>query len=108
YYLFTLTGGNKARLALHLPLESALRVRQWKELGSTVFPYDTTRYYQMRVENDGPRIRAYIDGKLVLEAQDNEIQAGKAGVIASTPARFQDFVATAPDSVKTGIMKRIA
>src|SRR5690242_7997630 len=26
YYLFVLTGGNKARLALHLPLESALRV----------------------------------------------------------------------------------
>ena len=54
-----------------------------------MFPYDTTRYYQMRVENDGPRIRAYIDGKLVLEAQDNEIQAGKAGVIASHPHDFR-------------------
>src|ERR1041384_657559 len=28
YYQFVLTGGDKARLALHLPLESALRVRQ--------------------------------------------------------------------------------
>jgi hypothetical protein len=66
YYLFALTGGDKVRLALHLPLESALRVRQWKELGSAPFPHDTRRYYQLRVENEGPRIRAYVDGKLLL------------------------------------------
>ena len=108
YYLFALTGGDTVRLALHLPLETALRVRQWKELGSARFPYVTTRYYQLRVENDGPRMRAYIDGKLVLEAEDNEIPQGKAGVIAGVPARFQDFAVTAPDSVKAQIVKRIA
>ena len=49
------------------------------------------------MENEGPRIRAYIDGKLVLEASDPEIVKGKAGVISATPARFQDFSVTAAD-----------
>ncbi len=43
YYLFALAGGNKARLALHLPLEPKLRVHGWKELAATDFPYDTKR-----------------------------------------------------------------
>jgi hypothetical protein len=108
YYLFALTGGDTARLALHLPLESALRVRQWKELGSARFAYDTRRYYQLRVENDGARMRAYVDGKLVLESADNEIPKGKAGLIAGVPARFRDFAVTAPDSVKAQISGRVA
>jgi hypothetical protein len=108
YYLFALSGGDTARLALHLPLETALRVRHWKGLASARFPYDTRRYYQLRVENDGPRIRAYIDGRLVLEAEDGEIPNGKAGLIASAPARFQDFAVTASDAVKVDILQRIA
>ena len=108
YYLFALTGGSTARLALHLPLESGLRVPQWKELGSARFPYDTLRYYRLRVENDGARIRALVDGKLVLEATDNEILRGKAGLIAGVPARFQDFSATASDAVKAQIEQRVA
>src|SRR6202007_2277191 len=53
YYMFALTGGNKARLAVHLPLEPALRVHGWRELASSTFAYDTTRYYALKVENDG-------------------------------------------------------
>ena len=98
----------KARLALHLPLEKALRVRQWRELGSADFSYDTTRYYQLRVENEGARIRAYVDGKLIIEASDAEIHKGKSGVIAGIPARFQDFRVTASDAAKAAIEKRIA
>jgi hypothetical protein len=30
YYLFALTGGKRARLALHLPLEKGFRVRDWR------------------------------------------------------------------------------
>ena len=108
YYLFVLTGGNKARLALQLPLESALRVRQYRELGEAAFLYDTLRYYTLRVENDGPRIRAFVDGKEVLRAEDGEIVKGKAGVIAGIPARFMNFAATAADPVKSDIQKRIA
>jgi rhamnogalacturonan endolyase len=108
YYQFVLTGGDKARLALHLPLESALRVRQYKELGETAFAYDTLRYHVLRVENDGPRIRALVDGAEVLRSEDGEILHGKAGVIAGVPARFMDFAVTASDSVKADIEKRAA
>lgn len=106
YYLFALSGGSKARLALHLPIEPKLRVHGWKELASADFPYDAKRYYVLKVETDGPRIRAYIDGKLILEANDSELLKGKAGVISSGPARFEDFSRlsagrqSAPDSRK--------
>ena len=58
YYLFALQNGKQARLAMHKPLETALRVRDWRELGAAPFAYDTTRYYALKVENQGPRIRA--------------------------------------------------
>ncbi len=73
YYLFVLEDGKRARLALHLPLEKALRVREWKELGSAPFTYDAQHYYALKVENIGPRIRAYVDGKLLLEASDSDM-----------------------------------
>ena len=108
YYLFTLTGGNRARLALRLPLEQAFRVASWRELGTAEFPYDTSRYYRLRVENEGSRIRASIDGKLILTADDGELLRGKAGVTANVPARFQDFAVTASDEAKSAIQARIA
>ena len=54
YYLFALTGGKTARLAVRLPLEKTFRVAEWRELGSVAFPYDTTHYYRLTVENAGP------------------------------------------------------
>ena len=107
YYLFSLSGGNRVRLAVRLPLDKTLRVAEWRELASGDFRYDTTRYYALKVENDGPRIRAYIDGRLVLEASDGEIQKGKVGITAMVPARFQDFVVTASDGSKSAIEARI-
>ena len=80
YYLFSLADGAKARLAVLQPIERALRQPVWRELAAVPFLYDNTRYYTLKVENQGPRIRAYIDGKLVLEASDQEILKGKAGV----------------------------
>ena len=107
YYLFALQGGNRARLALRLPLEKEFRVAAWRELGEAVFPYDVTRYYTLRVESDGPGMRAFIDGRLILEASDGEILKGKAGLAANIPARFTDFVVSAPDPVVQGIRARI-
>jgi hypothetical protein len=107
YYMFAITGGNKARLALHLPIEPALRVHGWRELGETAFPYDTSRYYALKVENEGPKIRAYIDGKLVLEASDPEIVRGKTGIISASPARFQDFRVSIADAKMPEITARI-
>jgi hypothetical protein len=50
YYLFALTGGNKARLALRLTQEKKMATAEWKELGSANFQYDATRYYTLKVE----------------------------------------------------------
>jgi hypothetical protein len=108
YYLFALTGGNRARMALRLPLETTFRKADWRELGSAEFPYGTTRYYRLRVENEASRIRAFIDDKLILSADDGELVRGKAGVTANVPARFQDFRVTATDPVKSAIDSRIA
>jgi hypothetical protein len=108
YYLFSLTGGNRARLALRLPLETTFRVADWRELGAGEFPYDATRYYRLRVENDGVRIRASIDGKLLITAEDGEVVRGKAGLTANVPARFQDFRVTAANEVKSRIESHIA
>jgi hypothetical protein len=107
YYLFVLTGGNRARLAVRLPLESRFRVAAWRELGSTEFSYGTERYYRLRVENEGSRIRAFVDDKLILSADDGELLHGKAGVSANVPARFQDFRVTASDLIKARIDARI-
>lgn len=107
YYLFALTGGNKAHLTLRLPIEKLLRVPEWRELASADFRYDTLHYYNLRVENDGPQIHAYIDGKLILEASGNQILKGKAGLSAGAPARFRDFRVTASDGSKAAIDQRI-
>jgi hypothetical protein len=108
YYLFALTGGKQARLAVRLPLERKLRVADWHELGTVDFAYDTTRYYRLRVENQGPKIRAFIDGKPILAADDDTLLRGKAGVTANIPARFQDFQVTTSDAAKRQIDQRIA
>jgi rhamnogalacturonan endolyase len=108
YYLFALTGGNKVRLALRLPLEKTFRVAEWRELGSAGFAYNTEHYYRLKVENDGPRIRAFVDGKLLLEASDGEIVKGKVGVTANIPARFQDFRVSADDREEQAAQQRIA
>ncbi|MEK7752765.1 MAG: hypothetical protein AAB654_12665 [Acidobacteriota bacterium] len=108
YYLFALTGGNKAVLRLRLPVETKLRVGDWKELGAADFPYDMQRYYTLKVDNDGPAIKAYIDGKLVLQASDGEILKGKIGVTATIPARFTDVRVTATGEKERQIGARIA
>jgi hypothetical protein len=99
YYVFSISGGRKARLALRLPVEQKLRVVDWKELGSADVSYDVTQYHELKVENDGPKIRAYFDGRLVIEASDGDTLSGRAGITANVPARFTDFVVSAPDTV---------
>ena len=74
----TRSEGKRARLALRLPLEQKLRIADWKELGTADFPYDKGRSYRLTVENRGASIRAFIDGKLVLTAQSDELPTGKA------------------------------
>ena len=106
YYVFALDRG-KARLALHLPLEKEFRVPDFRELGSVAFPYDTKHYYRLAVENRGPSMRCFVDGKLILETADAGILKGKAGITATGPARFQDFRVQASDETIRGIEARI-
>lgn len=108
YYLFALTGGNRARLALRLPLEKEFRAAEWRELASAPFDYDVTRYYRLRVESAGSRIRGFVDGKLLVEAASEEIEKGKAGVTANIPARFMEFRVSASDAAAAAIRSRIA
>ncbi|HWC16956.1 MAG TPA: twin-arginine translocation signal domain-containing protein, partial [Terriglobales bacterium] len=107
YYLFALTSGSHARLALRLPVEHQLRVGEWKELGRADFPYDCKKYFQVKIENSGSRIRAFVDDRLIVEASDEELKAGKAGVTANIPARFQDFRVYAGPEVRTTIARHI-
>jgi len=107
YYLFALTGGDRAILRVRLPLEREFRVAEWRNLGEAPFRYDTLRYYTLRVENQGPEIRAYIDGKLVLEARDAEITAGRIGITANIPARFTDVRVSVSEATARAIRERI-
>src|SRR3954468_9699527 len=107
-YLFALTGGNRARLAVRLPLEGSFRVAKWRELGEAAFPYDTAGYHRLRVENRGAKIVAYVDDRLILSAEDDELPRGKAGVTANIPARFRDFRVRVADETKRRIDARIA
>jgi hypothetical protein len=107
YYLFALEDGNRARLALHLPIEPSFRVPGWKELASSEFRYETNRYYTLKVEVAGSRIRAFVDGTQVLEATDKELAKGKTGVTAGAPARFQDFHVFTSDAAANDIARRI-
>ncbi|MCL5744422.1 MAG: hypothetical protein M1541_10935, partial [Acidobacteria bacterium] len=108
HYIFSLHDGKEAQLRLRLPFEKKMRAGEWKLLGKAPFAYDATRYYTLKVENSGPHIRAYVDGKLLIEADDSEILKGKAGIAANIPTRFTDFRVTASDAVEKGIRERIA
>ena len=108
YYLFGLAEGKYARLALRLPLEKTLRVAEWREIAKQEFAYDPTRYYAVKVENSGPRIRAYVDERLILEASDDEILKGKTRITANIPARFQEFRVSADQETRTAVRQRIA
>ena len=108
YYLFALTGGRRAVLRVRLPFEKKLRVAEWRDLAQAEFHYDVKRWYTLKVENDGPRIRAYVDGKLLMEASDGEILKGKIGVTSNIPARFTDVRVSVSEAADKAIRQRIA
>ncbi len=108
YYLFALTGGKTARLVVRLPVETKFKTAEWREIARKDFAYDTTRYYALKVENSGLRIVASIDGDTIFDVRDEELLKGKAGITANIPARFQEFVVTAPAAARAASARRIA
>ncbi len=107
YYLFALCGGREAVLRVRQPIEKELRQAEWRQIAAAPFPYDAKRYYRLRVENDGARYRASIDGTPLLEGTDGEITKGEAGLMANIPARFRDFTVTTTDGASDAIEARI-
>jgi rhamnogalacturonan endolyase len=107
-YIFVLEKGKQVRLAVRQMVERAFCRVAVKDLGIAEFPYDTKTWYRLRVENEGPKIRAFVDGKLVISAESDEIPSGKVGLIASCPARFADFrvSCTAKEEIAARIRKR--
>jgi rhamnogalacturonan endolyase len=108
HYLFVLAGGNEARLLLRGPIDKAYREADWRTIAVKPFPYEANKkYYKLRVENEGPTIRGFVDGKLILEATGAELPGGKVALVASAPARFQDVHVSACSDVKEAIEERI-
>jgi rhamnogalacturonan endolyase len=108
--VFVFDKGKTVKLLVRGPLEKSFCRVTVRELGSAEFAYDSRTWYRMRVENEGPKIRCYVDGKLVISAEDNEIASGKVGVIAQCPARFADFRVSSPakEEIAAAIAKRKA
>ena len=74
------------------------------ELVSGITPrYD--HWYHVRVECQGPRIRAWVDGRPVADLEDHTYQAGRLGVMAITAAgkdaSVGAFQVLAPDASKS-------
>lgn len=112
FFVFGLRNGKEAVIRLRLPIDDELHVGKWREVAVAPVAYDTTRYYSLKVENSGPRIRAYVDGLLVLDVTEGELTAGRIGLTANMPARFRQVRVTAPEpvmaSIKAAIGKREA
>ena len=103
--VLVLEEGKRVRLATRLPIEPKYCRSGWREIATADFAYDVRSWHRLRVENEGAKIRGYVDGKLVVEGEEPELRGGKAGFTALVPARFTDFKATGD---KKGVEARIA
>lgn len=62
----------------------------WTELATYHGPIDADHDYLLKVEAIGPQIRVFLDGKLVIDARDEQFQSGMIGVrnYSSQPDRL--------------------
>jgi len=66
-------------------------------LGEVVQPVVPGAWYRLRLETVGTSVRAYVDGRLVIEAVNPQPNIGRSGVVTlNTAAEFDDFVAVQP------------
>lgn len=107
YYVFGLAGGNTAQILVQHPIAEKIRFPNWEVVAIAQFPYTVEQYYDLRIENQGGHIRAYIDGKHVLEAEDEKLTRGKVGLSANMPACFQDFRVEVSEPARSAITGRI-
>jgi rhamnogalacturonan endolyase len=107
YYVLGLTGGDTVQLNVQHLETKQFRVPNWETVTSAKFPYDTKRYYKLRVENRGAKITAYIDGNKMLETDGAIYAGGKIGLSANVPARFQNVKVDAAPAVKSEIAEHM-
>lgn len=107
YYVLGLTGGNTVQINVQHLIAETFRVPNWVTVASAPFKYSTDEYYLLKVENEGANIRAYINGSKVLEVSNAQYPAGKIGLSANIPARFQDVLVRVSPSAKQQISQRI-
>jgi serine/threonine protein kinase len=61
-------------------------------------PHEHYRWYQIKVEARGPRIRCWVDGKSLLTYSDDDRLQGMVGLATgNSPVRWRNLRVTAPD-----------
>lgn len=67
------------------------------QLGSTVLSVTPNTWYTLKLEAVGPRLRAYVNGRLLLDATDPQPTIGRVGFVGyRTAADYDDFRAVVP------------
>jgi hypothetical protein len=107
YYVLGLAGGDTVLVNVQHLITDKFRRANWETVASAPFHYTTQQYYLLKVENEGPNIRAYVDGNKVLEVSNATDAAGKIGLSTNIPARYQDVLVQASPKVKEELSNRI-
>jgi rhamnogalacturonan endolyase len=107
YYRLALEGGARLRLTVRLPFDQQFRVADWREVASAPFAYDTKTWYRLEASAEGDRLRAWVDGRQLIDVRDRELTSGIAGVTANMPARFRSFRVTTSAATAADLRGRI-
>ncbi len=67
-------------------------------LGSSPFTPEVDRWYSLKAVVEGMHLKFYVDGELLVEAEDTTHPEGKGGFyVSKITALFDDFVMTGPE-----------
>ncbi len=67
------------------------------QLGSAVLNVTPNTWYTLRLEAVGSRLRAYVNGRMVLEGTDPQPEIGRVGLVGyGAAADYDDFLAVVP------------
>ena len=92
YYYATMRSSNTIDL-------KRMRNGSFTTLASAPLPVRLNRNYRLQLEAVGTRIRAFVDGKLAVEAQDSALTHGQAGVQMYRTRADYDNIVISPNSL---------